>query len=64
MGKIGVVISLIYVLLGLYLINLVFNFIVMPDFILGMGTWINAIAGVFLILGGYFFWKYNKTPSF
>ena len=43
---------LIYLVFGLYLINLKFTFVKIPDAITALNEWIFAIAGVLIILGG------------
>ena len=63
MGKLGGVVSTIYVILGLYLLNLGFNFFAMPEVILNFERWINIISGVLLVLGAYFFYKYNTVMT-
>ena len=57
------VITLIYFVVGLYFINLSFNWISLPDTTIYNFT-INMIVGAMLILGGFTFWKYNNTHSF
>ena len=64
MAKIGGIISVVYVLLGLYFVNRAFNVVALPASITSVDKWIFGIAGVLLLLGAYFFSKYNKTPSF
>lgn len=48
----GIVIFIIYVLVGLYLINYPFNFITMPTFIVSIEKWILFIGGILIIIGG------------
>jgi len=63
MVKLGFIVSLIYILLGAYLLNLAFSFVTVPEMILGLEKWILVIAGIFLILGAWFFYKYNEHPG-
>jgi len=58
--KLGIVLSILYVILGLYFINLAFEVIVLPASIALMNKWIFAVSGVLLLLGAYFFSKSKK----
>jgi len=60
MVKLGIVLSILYVILGLYFINLAFEVIVLPASIALMNKWIFAVSGVLLLLGAYFFSKSKK----
>ena len=52
MGKLGVIIFLIYLVIGLYFINLVFNFYKIPEIISQFNELINLIGGILIIFGG------------
>ena len=52
MRKVGVIIFLIYLVIGLYFINSVFNFYEIPEAISKFDEWIDLIGGILIILGG------------
>jgi len=52
--KIGGLIFVANLIVGLYFINAGFNFIVLPEFFLSLDKWINIVGGILLIIGGYF----------
>ena len=52
MRRTGIIIFLIYLVIGLYFINSVFNFYDIPEIISGFDKWINLIGGILIILGG------------
>ncbi len=60
MTKLGRLLSAVYVILGLYFLNRSFNFISLPTSITLIDKGIFTISGILLILGAYFFSKYNK----
>jgi len=56
---------LIYLIVGLYLINIPFSFILMPDYIAVFDNWIVFIGGVLVLIGGvkYFFSSKRKEVA-
>ena len=52
MGKIGVAIFIIYLIVGLYLLNAPFDFVTIPKFIKGIESWVLFVGGVLVIIGG------------
>ncbi len=50
---------IIYLVVGLYLLNYPFNFITMPSFIVSIEKWILFIGGILVIIGGI---KYLFSP--
>ena len=52
MKKAGVIVFLFYLVIGLYFINMVFNFYEIPEFISQFNELINFIGGILIILGG------------
>ena len=56
-GTLGFV---IYLLSGLYFINLGFNLITLPEFDASVGMWINIVAGALLVFGGFHFLTKKK----
>jgi len=52
MVKISAIFSILSIILGLYIINGTFAWISMPNFILDIGQWITAVAGIFLVFYG------------
>ena len=57
LGGIGFVIFLV---LGLYLIVESFSLISLPAFVVSADKWISSIAGILLVVGGYYFWKQKR----
>ena len=60
MTKLGRLLSAVYVILGVYFLNRAFNFISLPTEVTFIDKSIFALSGILLILGAYFFSKYNK----
>ena len=54
---------ILYLVLGLYLINVAINFINIPEFFLKIDKWIIFLGGVFLIFGGINFLRVNRYTS-
>ncbi len=54
------IIFVVYLVFGLYFINLFGNFVGLGDFFTDIEKWINLFGGILLILGGLFFLKANK----
>ncbi|MBM3228480.1 hypothetical protein FJZ20_01150 [Candidatus Pacearchaeota archaeon] len=54
----------IYLLFGIYIINLGFDFFSMPLFIVSINKWIVLIAGFLLIFGGILYLKPTKGGFF
>ena len=52
MSKVGVVGFVVYLIIGLYLLNVPFDLIPMPGFIQGINEWIVFVGGVLVIIGG------------
>ena len=51
-GAISKVLFIVYLVFGLYLINMFFSFITMPEFITNLDNLIILVAGILVILGG------------
>ena len=51
---------IIYLIFGLYFINISFSWISMPGFLTVIEKWLGLIAGLLLIVGGINFFKANK----
>ena len=50
--KTAIIGFVIYLITGLYLINITFNIINLPQFIINIERWIILIAGILVIIGG------------
>lgn len=50
--KANVIWVIIYLVFGFYFINKAFNFVTMPDFILGIDRWIILAGGFLILVGG------------
>jgi len=55
-GRKSVALLLLFVVLGLYLINSSLGFITFPKFILDIDKWIVLLSGVLLIIGGFMYY--------
>lgn len=51
---------LLYMLLGVYFINVPFGFFETPQFLLDVNEWLSLAAGVLLVLGGI---NYKRASS-
>ena len=63
MKNLNSIILFVYVIFGLYFINLSFNFINLPGFFLNFNKWINLVAGILIIFGGFNFFKNKRLTS-
>ena len=54
------VLFLVYLILGLYMINVAFNFVNLPEFISKIDKWIIFVGGILLILGGINYLKLKR----
>jgi len=52
MIKVGVILFLVSLVVGVYFINSSFGFVVLPDFILDLNKWIILVGGVLILFGG------------
>lgn len=43
---------IVYFVVGLYFINLSFEYLPMPEYVLNLSSWINLVGGVLIIYGG------------
>ncbi|MFZ1970573.1 MAG: hypothetical protein WAU65_00080 [Candidatus Nanoarchaeia archaeon] len=59
MGKLGGIGLIIYIIFGLYFLNIFFNLISLP-FSPTVNSYLALIAGFLLIIGGIFFFKANR----
>jgi len=48
----GTIWFLLYLVLGIYFLNVAFGFITLPEFVSKIDKWIISIGGIFLIIGG------------
>jgi len=54
---------ILYVILGLYLINIGINFIDVPQFLLSIEKWVLFVGGILLIFGGINFLRVNRYTA-
>ena len=52
MSKIGIIGFVVYLIIGIYLLNVPFGLIPMPGFIQGINEWIVFVGGVLVVIGG------------
>ena len=48
----GMISLLLYIVFGLYFLNKPFEFVEMPEFVMGFDIWITFVGGILIILGG------------
>lgn len=58
--KTNTLIFVAYLTLGIYFINKQFNFIKIPEQIAKFDNWITLVAGFFLLLGAFHYFKAKK----
>jgi len=51
-GVISKVLFVVYLVIAIYLVNMSFDFISLPEFITNFDNWIILVAGVLVFLGG------------
>ena len=61
MGKLGVVVSTIYVLVAIYVLNNAFSLFTMPGFMTSIEGILDIAIGILLVIGAYTFWKYDNS---
>lgn len=54
------IVFVIYLILGLYLLNFALGIIGMPNFIVSNESWVFLISGILLIFGGFGFLRKYK----
>jgi len=54
------VILLVYLILGIYFLNLAFTFVTVPAVIPNIEKWVFVAGGVLLIFGGVSYWQKHK----
>ena len=60
MRKGGIVISLVYLVFGVYFINSAFSFITLPEFVNIIDKWLILIGGLLILFGGINFWRARR----
>ena len=65
MGKsVALIAFLLYIIVGLYLINMSFNFFVVPNIFVLVEKWILFLAGILTIAGGINYLRSNKNKNY
>ncbi|MFH1326675.1 MAG: hypothetical protein ABIH59_00930 [archaeon] len=59
-SKLGVIVFFIYLILGVYFINMAFGFFQMPEFVLSIDKWIGFAAGILLVVGAINYLRASK----
>ena len=52
MGKASIIGFVIYLMVGIYLLNVPFDLIPLPGFVEGVNDWVVFFAGILVIIGG------------
>ena len=64
MGKVGMIVVFLYVLVGLYFLNAaIYTIVPMPQFVLDYDYIVEALAGLLLLFGAFTFNRYNTRFS-
>lgn len=63
--RISKIFAIIYFLVGLYLVNMAFDLITLPESIIVINKWVLVIAGILVFIAGVkiFFKKRNALSS-
>jgi hypothetical protein len=63
MGKLGVFLFAICLVVGLYFLNSSFDVVTLPAAIIGIDSSLRIIGGVLIIIGGFFMIKLGKEKE-
>ncbi|MDO8508686.1 MAG: hypothetical protein Q7S27_03305 [Nanoarchaeota archaeon] len=61
MRGVHTVIALLYLILGIYLINIPFKFLEIPTLFSQIEQWIFLACGVLLLMGAFLYYNQNKN---
>ena len=64
MGKAGIIIFSIHLVIGLYFLNLVFNFYKIPEVISQFNEFIILIGGILILLGGIRYLRFIRGKNY
>ena len=64
MGKSGIIIFLIHLVIGLYFLNLVFDFYKIPEAISQFNEFISLIGGILIIFGGMRYLRFGRGKNY
>ena len=64
MGKTGIIIFLIHLVIGLYFLNLLFNLYKIPVAISQFNEFISLIGGILIILGGIRYLRFRRGKNY
>ena len=64
MGKSGIIIFSIHLVIGLYFLNLVFNFYKISETISQFNEFITLIGGILIILGGIGYLRFRRGMNY
>jgi hypothetical protein len=56
----GALFFILYLILGVYELNVGLNFVKLPEFLLKINNWVVFVGGIFLILGGINYLRLKK----
>lgn len=56
----GLVWAFLYLIFGLYFINLTFSFVSIPEVITNFEKWIILVGGILILIGGINHFRANK----
>jgi cytochrome c biogenesis protein CcdA len=62
MGNGSIIVFILHVVIGLYLLNITFSFIAIPELITKIDKWVIFIGGILVIIGGINFLRVSKKP--
>lgn len=64
MGKAGIIIFSIHLVIGLYFLNLVFNFYKIQEVISQFNEFIILIGGILILLGGIRYLRFRRGKNY
>ena len=55
------IIFIVHLIFGLYLINITFNFLIIPEIVSSVDKWIFLVSGLLILFGGFNYLKLKKS---
>jgi uncharacterized membrane protein len=64
MGKLGVFLFVVCLIVGLYFLNSALSIITLPAAIAGIDSSLRIIGGILIVIGGFFMFKLGKKKEY
>jgi cytochrome c biogenesis protein CcdA len=59
----GTIIFFVYLLFGVYFVNLALGFVALPEFLTNLNKWITLLGGALILLGGFNFLRARREKD-